>query len=538
MLALLAALLAIAIALRPRPATAWTIPFDPREATVDAVHRALFSQNVSCRQLVQAFLDRIDAYDQRGPAIDSILAVSPHALAYADTLDAQLADPAFSPAPMFCVPIVLKDNYMTSDQPTTAGCLALKGAQPYADAPVVARLRAAGAVILGKANMNEFALTGLSDSSLGGQVRNPYDLTRTPGGSSGGTGAAVAASFAVWGTGTDTVNSIRSPTSANSLVGLRPTRGLITREGIIPLGYTQDAIGPLARTTRDVALALDVMVGPSKGDNVSALGAPFVQRNYENALVGGALPGLRIGVVDALIGNNQGSHSGLSGSTSNETTIVNAVFAQVLAKLEQAGAVIVHITDPTLAQQTVFNSYDVENWEFRQELDTFLQSGLFSYLPYDSFEAIYGSGLWLPGDEAVPPWVAAQNPAVYNTLAPEYLAKLAAIEQFRIQLAMTYETNNVSVLFYPHQQNLVVPIGPNASQTGRNGILAAVSGYPAIGVPGGFSPPTDTAPIGIPVGVEFLGRPFQEMQLLNIAYSFEQMNRARRAPLSTWNSVP
>ncbi|KZO96547.1 amidase signature enzyme [Calocera viscosa TUFC12733] len=522
------AFLFLALSLRPRAAKGWSIPFEPREATIDSVHRALFYQNVSCRQIVQSFLDRIDAYDQKGPAIDSMIAVSPHALTYAGELDAQLADVSFSPGPMFCVPIVLKDNYMTFDQPTTAGCLALKSAQAYNDAPVVARLRAAGAIILGKANMNEFALTGLSDSSLGGQVKNPYDLTRTPGGSSGGTGAAVAASFAVWGTGTDTVNSIRSPTSANSLVGLRPTRGLITREGIIPLGYTQDAIGPLGRTTRDVALALDVMVGPSKGDNVSALGVPFIQTNYENALVGGALPGLRIGVVDALIGNN----------TSNETTIVNDVFAEVLVKLEQAGAVIVYITDPSLAQQTVLNNYDVENWEFRQELDTFLQSGLFSYLPYDSFEAIYASGLWLPGDEAVPPWVAAQTPAVFNTLAPQYLAKLAAIEQFRIQLAATFETNNVGVLFYPHQQNLVVPISVNASQTGRNGILAAVSGYPAIGVPGGFSPPTETAPIGIPIGVEFLGRPFQEMQLLNVAYSFEQMNRARKAPLSTWNSVP
>ncbi|EJU04559.1 amidase signature enzyme [Dacryopinax primogenitus] len=520
-------ILLLALSLRPSPSLGWST-FDPREATISSIRHALLYQNTSCLSIVRSFLARIDAYDQQGPALDSFIAVSPNAEDYASALDALLAQPGYSPGPMFCVPIVLKDNYNTFDQPTTGGCLALQGAQPKTDAPVVSRLREAGAIILGKANMNEFALTGLSDSSLGGQVRNPYDLTRTPGGSSGGTGAAVAASLAVWGTGSDTVNSIRSPASANSLVGLRPTRGLITREGIMPLGYTQDAIGPLARTVQDVALALDVMVGPSKGDNVSALGAPFVGKNYENALVGGALPGLRIGVVEALIGNN----------TSNETTLVTSVFNTVLTKLEQAGAVLVPITDPSLAQPTVFNNYDVENWEFRQELDDYLQSGMFDYLPYDSFEQIFDIGLWLPGNEAVPPWVAAQDPATYNTLSPAYLAKLAAIEQFRIQLAMTFENNDVSVLFYPHQQILPVLIAPNASQSGRNGILAAVAGYPAIGVPGGFSPPTSTAPIGIPVGVEFMGRPFGERQLLNIAYSFEQMNRARRAPLSTWDTVP
>ena len=218
--------------------------YDPREATISSTHHALYTGLTTCQQVVSSFLSRIEALNTHTNAIVSL---DPHALQIADQYDIQLQANNSSYGPLFCIPTLLKDNYDTVDLPTTGGSLDLRYSQPSKDAPSVTALRQAGAIILGKANLHELALEGLSVSSLGGQTINPYDKTRTPGGSSGGTGAAIAASFAVWGTGTDTVNSLRSPASANSLFSVRPTRGLISRTGIIPISYTQDAIGPIAR---------------------------------------------------------------------------------------------------------------------------------------------------------------------------------------------------------------------------------------------------------------------------------------------------
>jgi amidase len=209
------------------------------ETTVAGVQQALQTNVRTGRQIVQAYLDRIAAYDHKGPAFNSILTLNPKALAEADRLDAERATGA-PVGPLHCVPLVLKDNFNTADLPTTGGSASLAGMQPPADAFVVAKLRNAGAIILGKSNMHEFALSGTTVSSLGGQTLNPYDLTRTSGGSSGGTGTAVAANLALAGTGSDTVNSIRSPASANALVGIRPTKGLVSRAGIMPVSETQD----------------------------------------------------------------------------------------------------------------------------------------------------------------------------------------------------------------------------------------------------------------------------------------------------------
>jgi Asp-tRNA(Asn)/Glu-tRNA(Gln) amidotransferase A subunit family amidase len=206
-------------------------PFDAREATIDSVHHSLFNGLNTCRDVVSSFLARIEKLDFH---VNAIIALNPNALQQADELDEQLAVGNVT-QPLFCVPILLKDNYDTADIPTTGGNLALQNSQPTIDAPSVAALRTSGAIILGKANLHELALEGISVSSLGGQTINPYDSDRTPGGSSGGSGAAVASSFAVFATGTDTVNSLRSPASANSLFSIRPTRGLISRAGVIPI---------------------------------------------------------------------------------------------------------------------------------------------------------------------------------------------------------------------------------------------------------------------------------------------------------------
>jgi amidase len=209
-------------------------PFRFQEATIAGIHAALASGELTCVQLVKLYIDRIAAYDRQGPSLNAIITVNPRALEIAAEMDRSYrANPAGAGA-LHCIPIILKDNFNTSDMPTSGGNVSMKNSTPPADAFTVARMRKAGALILAKANMQEFARGGMSISSLGGQVHNPYDLGRTPGGSSGGTGAAIAANFAVIGTGSDTGQSIRSPASANNLVGIRPTRGLVSRAGVIP----------------------------------------------------------------------------------------------------------------------------------------------------------------------------------------------------------------------------------------------------------------------------------------------------------------
>ena len=276
--------------------------FAIEETTIAGVQQALQSKARSCRQIVQAYLDRIAAYDRNGPALNSILTLNPKALAEADRLDAERAAGA-AIGPLHCVPLVLKDNYNTADLPTTGGSAALAGMQPLADAFVVARLRRAGAIILGKSNMHEFALAGTTVSSLGGQTLDAYDLTRTPGGSSGGTGVAVAANLALAGTGSDTVNSIRSPASANALVGIRPTKGLLSRSGIMPVSETQDAVGPIARNVADAARLLEVMAGYDPNDPSTAWSIGNTPSGYDQFLKADGLRGARIGVLKSMFGN-------------------------------------------------------------------------------------------------------------------------------------------------------------------------------------------------------------------------------------------
>src|ERR1700737_1432841 len=242
--------------------------FKLEEATIPEIERAFHDHHLTCHQIVKTYLDRIAAYDKQGPRLNAILTLNGGALAKADLLDAAFAKKG-AVGPLHCVPVVLKDNYNTGDLPTTGGSLSLEGAQPGKDAFVVARLRSAGAIVLAKGNMHEFALGGTTVSSFGGQTLNPYDLTRTPGGSSGGPGAAVAANLATAGMGSDTVNSIRSPASACDLVGLRPTIGLVSRTGIIPAALTQDIAGPITRSVADAAAMLEGVQGFGPKDDTT-----------------------------------------------------------------------------------------------------------------------------------------------------------------------------------------------------------------------------------------------------------------------------
>ena len=400
--------------------------------------------------------------------------------------------------------------------PTAAASLALKGMQPTTDAFTVARLRQNGALILAKTNMHELALAGLTASSLGGQTRNPYELSRTPGGSSSGTGVALAANFATVGTGSDTVNSIRSPASANSLVGIRPTRGLISRAGVIPVSFTQDAAGPLARTVADVAVMLDVMAGYDPDDPVTALGIGRIPATYTASLDRNGLRGARIGVLRTLFG------------TGPDHQEVNRVMADALEVLKKQGAILVDMDDAAFDTGKLNSDLDVQRYEYEFQLNGYLKAQ--PNPPVHSLAELIASGNYHKA--SLEKFLTSAESYENGLNEADYKDRRVKIEDLRVRLANLMAKNSVVALLYPHQKCLPVMIS-EMNQAERNGILASLAGFPAITVPAGFSTPTENAPIGVPVGIEFLGQPFDEPQLLRIAYGFEQATHARKPPQST-----
>ncbi|KAF2740086.1 amidase signature enzyme [Polyplosphaeria fusca] len=504
-------------------ASSQTMPFDAREATIDSVHHAIFSRLSTCREVISSFIARIEAFNNH---TNAVVTLNPNALDIADSMDDALAT-GNATGSLFCIPVLLKDNYDTAEMPTTGGNIALATSQPTVDATSVTALKNAGAVILGKTNLHELALEGLSVSSLGGQTINPYDSIRTPGGSSGGTGAAVAASFCVFGTGTDTVNSLRSPASANSLFSIRPTRGLITRTGIMPISYTHDVIGPIARSIKDVAVALTVMAasGYDAADNATGL-VPSSHRNinYAASLTTGSLKGLRLGVINGFF----------NFTAAPEVTPVNEAMDAVMQQLETAGATLIPIDDTTYNATAIGNNLDVQRFEYRELMNQYLQrpslSGDRPVTLNDLYsrKAINGSD----GDFLVVPmqYEYVNTALVSSTSNSTYLAKQAGIRNLTLTLTGTFASNALDAIIYPEQKNLVVKIG-SPLQSGRNGILAALTGYPVVTVPAGFSGATDTAPIGVPIGMEIMGRPWEEENLLQLAWQIELLTKIRRAPI-------
>jgi amidase len=288
-------LCALAIAALPAHAA----PVEVTEASIPQLQRWMTEGKTTSKALVQAYLARIKAYDARGPRLNAILAVNPNAVKEAEALDRERATKG-ARGPLHGIPIVLKDNFDTADMWTTAGSIALVGFVPPRDAVQVRKLREAGAVILAKSNLHEFAMGWTTTSSLGGQTRNPYDPERTPGGSSGGSGAAVAASYGAAGMGTDTCGSIRLPASHNSLVGLRPTKGLSSNAGLVPFAGSWDTAGPLARSIGDLAIVLDATVGEDPDDPTTKVAAGQLRPKFADALDVGALKGAARGADRAV----------------------------------------------------------------------------------------------------------------------------------------------------------------------------------------------------------------------------------------------
>ena len=484
------------------------------ETTIEKVHRAFKQKILNCEQLVTAYLARIEAYNLKGPELRAILTVNPHALEEARALDFKFATDPDNLGCLHGIPMVLKDNFDTFDMPTSGGSVAMRNSQPRKDAFSVMKMRQAGAVILAKSNLQEFSRGGVSISSLGGQSLNPYDLTRNPGGSSGGTAVALATNMALVGTGSDSGQSIRSPSSANSLVGIRPTRGLISRTGIIPTCFTQDEIGPIARTVEDAARLLDVMIGYDAADPITALGIGKTPATYTSALKTDALKGARIGLLVNLLGKEE------------QHAEVNKAMDFVAMTMQQLGATVISFYMPELSALT--ERVATDTYEAQAAFDKYAIN-LPVDAPVKSFRQLVETKSALP---VIQETMEKELSIVNGMHTDEYKTRMLNREKLRIALYSKMAELGIDAILYPLQSILVTKTG-QPDQPERNGVLSNGTGMPAVTFQAGFSTPTSEAPLGVPIGAEMLGRDYTEYTLLGYVYAFEQFSNVRRMPLST-----
>jgi amidase len=479
--------------------------FDVVEKTITELQDAMAARTVSSRQLVAAYLARVAAYDQEGPRLNAMVTLNARALDAAKALDDERASGRVR-GPLHGIPVVVKDNYDTRDLPTTGGSIALAGFSPERDAFQVRKLRDAGAVIIGKTNLHELARGITTISSISGQTRNPYDPARNPGGSSGGTGAAVAASFAAAGMGTDTCGSIRIPAANNNLFGLRGTMGLSSRQGIIPLSHTQDVGGPLARSVVDVALMLDATVGADADDPVTRDGEGHRAASYRDALAPEALAGARLGVVRNLFGS------------APEDTEGGDVVRKAIDAMRDRGATIVDVAIAGL--ETALQGSSVINTEFKFDLLDYLAR--YPQAPVHSLGDILERGDYHAALEAG----FKQSNAIDSRDSEAHRIALHKRAAVRELITAALEEHKVDALVYPVLSRKAALIGEPVR--GMNNCQAsASSGFPALSVPAGFTAD------GVPIGMELLGPPWTESRLLSIAYGFERAVRPRRAPATT-----
>jgi len=493
-------------------------PFEVVETTIDQVQAAYKSGKLNAHQLVQAYLDRINAYDQQGPRLNAIITINPKALEEADRLDAQYKSSGPVGA-LHGIPILVKDEIDTAGMPTTLGSVLFKDYRPPLDAFVVARLKKAGAIILGKTTLSEFA-AGDTYASLSGATRNPYDLERTVGGSSGGSGAAAAANFSTVAVGEETGASLRRPGSWNGIVAMRPTAGMVSRTGMYD-GYPSEpaSMGPMARTVRDLAILLDSMVGYDSEDPLSALGAGHAPDSYTRLLDRNGLRGARLGILRESIGTS-------SEPLSADFKKVDAVFEKNVAELKAAGAVLVDpLVIPNL-QQLLSKRGNAPTTE--EALRLWLARNPNS--PIKTRADIQNSPLV---DRIFPPtkaqqWKSAPEPVDLARWG-EYLA---ARQQLLINLMKVMEDNRLDAIVHKsveHQPTLIKdgmnpPYVTNKGVPTLNTFLVYV---PAITVPSGFT--SDN----LPAGVTFLGKPYSDAAMIKLAYSYEQNTHHRTPPKTT-----
>ena len=517
--ALLAAIACTAIG-RAQTATRMTAPFEVVEASVADIHEAFMRGTLTAHALTQQYLDRIDAYDKHGPMLNSVITVNPRALQDADRLDARFKQSGLTGS-LHGIPILVKDEIDAAGMPTTLGTLVFKDYRPPKDAFVVERLRAAGAIILGKTTLSEFA-AGDAYGSMFGVTRNPYDPTRTVGGSSGGSAAALAANLSTLALGEETVASIRRPGGWNALVTLRPTAGLVSRTGMWD-GYptTASQVGPMARTVTDLAKLLDVMVAYDPEDPLTALGVNVKQAPYTRYLDANALRGARIGVLREVMGS-------ATDPASPEFRAVDAVFAKNVAELTAHGATVIDpIVIPDLKTLLATRYIDPDLGE--QAMQRYL--GRTPDWPFRTREAI---GNHPDMDKAIPPTRARQwrtpQAATDWTRAGQYER---AREQLAINIAKVMTDNRLDAIVHKTVEVPPFPIaeGMNPPYKSGNNYIGALNTFlvyaASITVPSGFSDG------GVPTGITFFGPGYSEPTLLRLAYAYEQATRHRVPPKTT-----
>jgi len=492
-------------------------PLEFDESTVARLQEEMQSGRLTARAITEKYLARIEKVDKHGPAVNSVIEVNPEALAIADKLDQERK--AKGPrGPLHGIPILIKDNIATRDRMmTTAGSLALLGARPPKDAFVVKRLREAGAVVLGKANLSEWANIRSSHSTSGwsargGLTRNPYALDRNPCGSSSGSAVAVSANFCALAIGTETDGSIVCPSSVNGIVGIKPTVGLLSRAGVVPIAHSQDTAGPMARTVTDAAILLGALTGFDANDPATEASRGKALADYTKFLDRGGLRGSRIGVVRKLFGISDA---------------VDKLMTQAIEEMKRQGAVIVDPADLGTIAQLGDSELQVLLYELKADLNTYL-AGLGPEAPVHTLREIiefnernrekempyFGQDLFLKAE--------AKGPLTEK----EYLDALeknhrltrkqgidAAIEKFQLD-ALVGSTAGPACL---------TDLVDGDHDTGGSSAPAAIAGYPHVTVPVGFV-------FGLPIGISFFGRAYSEPILLKLAYAFEQATRHRRAP--------
>jgi amidase len=505
---------------RPQPAPVMEF-YEVHEQSILDLQAAMAAGRVTSRGLVESYLARIQAYDQAGPRLNAIVMINPRARDEADAMDRERADKKVR-GPLHGIPVVIKDNYDTSDMPTSGGSLGLATLQPSADAFQVKKLRDAGAVIVGKANMSEFA-SGAAHSSLGGLMRNPHDLQRTPSGSSGGTGIAIAAAFASVGLGTDTGGSIRGPSTSNGIAGLKPTHGLVSRDGIIPLALSFDTVGPMARSVHDVAAALGVLTGLDTADAATAKSKGRFETDYLKYLRAEALKGARIGIARDFLGAD---------------AEVDWVMEASLDLMRRAGATVVDVKFPRWLLDAKGEFYNAIRYpEFTAQIAEYLAT-IGPQYPKNIDQLIErATHVTAPRDDGAGPhpgrWGLMRREASSGTLTdPAYLAvRDHAMPLVRDIIEGLLTTQKLDAIVYPtaSRRPALIAAPPEvpggAATSGSN--LANLSGYPDLIVPAGFT--SDD----LPVGLSFLGAAFSEGKLLSLGYAFEQLAKARHLPVNT-----
>ncbi len=488
-------------------------PFRVEETTIAQIHEAMKAGRLTCRALVDAYLRRIDAYDKNGPALNAIVMTNPDAQKQADDLDRRYAQGG-SVGPLHCIPAIVKDNFETVGLQSAAGSLSLKGFVSNKDAFQVKRIKDAGAIVLAKSNMAEFAFSPYEtvNSILPGYTRNPYALDRVTAGSSGGTAAAIAANFGAIGLGTDTGNSIRGPASHQALAGIRSTMGLTSRAGVVPLSLLADIAGPMTRTMEDAVAVFQVIVGEDPDDPATSTAHDRPIPKYAQSLVRDGLKGARIGILRQAYERD-----------TTDSEIVD-VFMAAVEDLKRAGATIVDPARVELDNVQRADGSAVCGW-FKYDINRYLAAHG-DRVPVHTLEDIIKSRRFHPSIQGR--LQSAQDGPENGPDTPACTAEAEYRDRFRAAVLKTMDTLKLDAFVYPTWSNPPRLIGDLNTPHGDNSqVFSPTTGWPAIQVPMGYTRGT------LPAGLTFFGRAWSEPTLIKLAYAYEQATHHRHPPAST-----